>query len=115
MDVFTSGLSEGRDGAAMRSCMDATRGDKIRANSLFWFEFELRQYTSAPVNLKLLEAEKGKFVPVAGVESGDGLGVAPIAFIAQALGKDIARMPGGHVGFMTAPEVFAEAMQKLLK
>jgi pimeloyl-ACP methyl ester carboxylesterase len=115
MDVFTSGLSEGSDGAVMRSCMDATRGDEIRANSMFWFEFELRQYTSAPVNVKLLEAEKGKFVPVAGMESGDGPGVGPIAVIAQKLGKKIVRTPGGHVGFMTAPEVFAEAMLKLLK
>lgn len=115
MDVFTSGLSEGGDGAVMRSCMDATRGDEIRANSMFWFEFELRQYTSAPVNFKILEAEKEKVVLVAGVESGDGPGVGPIAVIAQRLGKEIARTPGGHVGFMTAPEVFAEAILKLLE
>ena len=115
MDIFTSGLSEGGDGAVMHSCMDATRGDEIRANSMFWFEFELRQYNSAPVNFKILEVEKEKFVPVAGVESGDGPGVGPISVIARMLGKEIARTPGGHVGFMTAPEAFAEAMLKLLK
>ena len=115
MDVFTSGLSEGGDGAVMRSCMDATRGDEIRANSMFWFEFELRQYTSAAVDFKILEVEKEKFVPVAGVESGGGPGVRPIAVIAKMLGKEIVRTPGGHVGFMTAPEVFTKTMLKLLK
>ncbi|CZR66266.1 uncharacterized protein PAC_16167 [Phialocephala subalpina] len=114
MDVFTSGLSEGGDGVVMRACMDGTQGDEIRANCMFWFEFELRQYTSAPVNLELLEKEKEKFVPVAGVESGDGPGVGPVAVIAQVLRKEVLRIPGGHVGFMTIPELFAEGLLKLL-
>lgn len=46
MHVFTSGLSSGPEATIMRSAMDATRGDEIRANCMFWFEFELRQYLS---------------------------------------------------------------------
>ncbi|KAF5971919.1 alpha/beta hydrolase fold protein [Fusarium bulbicola] len=42
METFTSGLSKGADTKIIRHCMDAKRGSKIRANCLFWFEFELR-------------------------------------------------------------------------
>ncbi|OBT71289.1 hypothetical protein VF21_10628 [Pseudogymnoascus sp. 05NY08] len=115
MEDFTAGLSEGGDGGIMRFCMDNTRGDEIRANSMFWFEFELRQYTSAAVDLGRLQAEKKKFLPVAGMDSGDGPGVGPIAFIAHALGKDIGRVPRGHVGFMTAPKAFADSLLEILK
>lgn len=115
MEVFTSGLSEGSDGAVMRFCMDTTRGDEIRANSMFWFEFELRQYTSAAVDLNLLNAEKKKFVPAAGIDSGNGPGVGPISFIAHTLGVNVVRIPGGHIGFMTASKVFADSLLDILK
>ena len=85
MEVFATELSQGDDSAMMRFCMDGTRGDEIRANALFWFEFELRQYTSAVVDLALLSAKKNKYVPAAGLDSGNGPGVGPVAFIAQTL------------------------------
>jgi len=115
INVFASGFGEGEDGLMMRFCMDPKRGDEIRANVMFWFEFELRQYTSEPVNLEVLGAEKEKYVPMAGVESGNGPGVAPISLIAQKLGKEVVRVPGGHIGYMTATEAFADALLKLLK
>jgi hypothetical protein len=42
------------------------------------------------------------------VESGNEVGVAPIACIAGALGKEILRLPGGHLGFVTDPKPWAE-------
>lgn len=114
MEAFTSGLSEGPDATTMRSCMDAKTGDEIRANCLFWFEFELRQYTSAPVDLEGLEASKEKIILVAGKASGDGPGVGPLMAIAGRLGKQIHRISGGHVGFMIEPEIFAKEVSQLL-
>lgn len=114
MDAFTGGLSEGGDGAMMRSCMDSKRGDEIRANSLFWFEFELRQYPTSPLDLASIQAQSKKYVPAAGITSGDGPGVGPISLIANATGKEIVRLPGGHLGYMTEPEVFANALVKEL-
>lgn len=75
MDVFTAGLSEGEDGATMRYCMDTTRGGEIRANAMFWFEFELTQHTASSLDVESLQAWKKKFVPAAGTASGDGSGV----------------------------------------
>lgn len=115
MEVFSGGLSEGEDGAMMRHCMDTMRGDEIRANSMYWFEFELRQYTSAPVNLNILQSESTKYIPAAGTASGDAPGVGPIAVIAQTIGKEIVRLPGGHVSYMTDPEAYAKALWEVLR
>jgi pimeloyl-ACP methyl ester carboxylesterase len=115
ISVFASGFGEGGDGPVMRFCMDSKRGDEIRANVMFWFEFELRQYTSEAVNMELLAAEKNKYVPMAGVESGNGPGVAPISVIAQILEKELVRVPGGHIGYTTSSEAFAGALSRVLK
>jgi pimeloyl-ACP methyl ester carboxylesterase len=115
MEVFSGGLSAGEEGAKMRFCMDPTRGDEIRANSMYWFEFELRQYTSALLDLEGIKAEKTKFVPAAGITSGDGPGVGPITLIAHMLGKEVVRLPGGHISYILEPEVFADALVALLE
>lgn len=114
MEVFSGGLSAGEDGARMRFCMDTTRGDEIRANSMYWFEFELRQYTSAPLDVERIVAEKMKYIPAAGSTSGDGPGVGPISLLAGMVGKQVVRLPGGHISFMVEPEAFAEAVLALL-
>ena len=115
MEVFSGGLSAGEEGAQMRFCMDPTRGDEIRANSMYWFEFELRQYTSALLDLEGIKDEKTKFVPAAGTTSGDGPGVGPITLLAHMLGKEVVRLPGGHISYMLEPEVFADALVALLE
>lgn len=112
--AFTAAIGEAGDGPILRVCMDSKRSDEIRANVMFWFEFELRQYISAEVDLGLLEAAKEKFVPMAGIESGNGRGVAPIATIAQKLGKEVVRVPGAHIGYQTTTEAFAEALLEFL-
>lgn len=114
IDVFTTGFANEEDGPLMRDCMDSTRGHDVRANAMFWFEFELKQYTSSPVDLEILGREKEKFVPAAGIKSGGGPGVGPIAVISQVVGKDIVRFPGGHLGFMTVPEEFTNTLKELL-
>jgi pimeloyl-ACP methyl ester carboxylesterase len=115
MEVFTGGLFSGDDGPTMRHCTDTTRGHEIRANVLFWFEFELRQYTAAPVDLEAIFKVKEKYIPVAGVVSGDGAGIGPIAVIAGTIGKEVTRFPGGHVPVMTHVEEFAQALENVLK
>lgn len=112
MELFTSSLSNGQEGELMRRAMDVTRHD-TRANCLFWFEFELRQYTRATVYLEALAGGKEKLVLVAGEESlGPGLG--PVGIIAKEVGREVKRVVGGHLGYVTAPEAFAEVLFELL-
>jgi predicted acetyltransferase len=108
MEAFTGSLAVGGEGALMRSLMHPGHSHEIRANAQFWFEFELRQYPTSKVDLDGFIASKDKFVPAAGVESGDDVGVAPIATIAHALGKRIMRLPGGHLGFVVHPQSWAK-------
>jgi pimeloyl-ACP methyl ester carboxylesterase len=108
MEAFTGGLAIGKEGELMRATMHPSTSHEVRANALFWFEFELRQYPLSKVDIEGLVALKEKFVPAAGVESGNEVGVAPIACIAGALGKEMLKLPGGHVGFVTDPEAWAK-------
>lgn len=88
MEAFTAGLSEGQDSPMMRRCMDPAQGYEVRGNSLFWFEFELRQYPGSVVDLDAIVKEE-KYVPTAGTDSGDGPGVAPITTVARVVEKDV--------------------------
>ncbi|CAG8951197.1 hypothetical protein HYFRA_00007944 [Hymenoscyphus fraxineus] len=115
MEVFSNGLFDENDAVILRTAMDPARGDEVRANTMFWFEFELRQYTSAPVNLDLLVAEKEKFIPAAGVLSKNGPCLGPISIMAQKMGKEVVKLPGAHLGYETEVEAFAEALLDLLK
>jgi pimeloyl-ACP methyl ester carboxylesterase len=108
MEAFTGGLAVGQESALMRSLMDLRPRDEIRANTRFWFEFEMRQYPSSEIHMKSLLALKEKFVPAAGVELGDAIGVAPITGIANAMGKKIWRLPGGHLGFVRDAKPWAK-------
>ena len=112
MEAFTGGLAVGKEGELMRSTMHPGTSHEVRANALFWFEFELRQYPLSKVDIEGLLALKEKFVPSVGVESGNEVGVAPIACIAGALGREILRLPGGHLGFVTDPEAWAKDFLK---
>lgn len=114
MEVFSTGLSEGPKTSLMQSCMDAKRGDEIRANSLFWFEFKLRQYTSAPVNIEALVKEKEKLILAVGEDSGDGPVMSVMKAITTQGDKEVLKISGGHLGYMPKPEVWARSIVELL-
>jgi pimeloyl-ACP methyl ester carboxylesterase len=115
MEFFSSALSAGEEGQKMRHCMDTTRGDEIRANSMYWFEFELRQYTSAVLDVEAIVAEKEKYIPAAGATSGDEPGVGATALLASMIGKEVVRLPGGHIPYMIEPETFSNVLSDLFE
>lgn len=115
IQVFSSAISEGTDSEAMLHAMDAKRGDEIRANCMFWLEFEMRQYTSAEVDVEGLRRGKEKLVLVAGEESADGPGLGPLKVLAGMLGMDIKRVPGAHLGYTVEPEKFARGVLEICK
>ncbi|RGP71712.1 alpha beta hydrolase fold [Fusarium longipes] len=114
MEVFSAGLSEGPETSLIQSCMDAKRGDEIRANCLFWFEFELRQYTSAAVDVEALVRSKEKLIPVVGADSGEGPAMEVVKAIAGNVGKKVQIISGGHLGYVLKPEAWARDIVELL-
>lgn len=115
MQEFTSRLDTGDEGEVMRQIMHPAHSHEARANALFWFEFELRQYPCVDLDVDGLNKLKEKLIPAAGIDSGIGIGVAPIAAIAGAVGKDILRLPGGHIGYVSQPEAWSRALVEGLK
>jgi hypothetical protein len=115
MEEFTSSLDTGDEGELMRQLMHPAHSHEGRANALFWFEFELRQYPCADLDIDGLVKLKEKLIPAAGMDSGMGVGVAPIAAIAEAVDKEILRLPGGHIGFVTQPEAWSRTLVQGLK
>ncbi|KAI4717674.1 alpha/beta-hydrolase [Aureobasidium sp. EXF-10727] len=115
MEEFTATLATGSEGALMRQVTHPATSHEMRANCLFWFEFELRQYPSSDVDVAGLVKLAKKLVPAAGTDSGDGVGVAPIRAIAAATERDILRLPGGHVGFVAQPEAWVDALVNGIK
>lgn len=114
MNSFASSLSEGIDGSAMRECINPEKSDEIRANLLFWFEFELRQYPCLKVDVSTLAEHADKCIPVAGITSGADPGVGPVTVIAGMVKKSIARIPDGHVGYMTNSREWTESLRQML-
>lgn len=115
MEEFTTSLDTGDEGEIMRQIMHPSRSHEGRANALFWFEFELRQYPCADLDMEGLVKLKEKLIPAAGTDSGMGVGVAPIATIATAVDEEILRLPGGHIGYVTQPEAWSRALVEGLK
>ncbi|CAD0111312.1 unnamed protein product [Aureobasidium uvarum] len=115
MEEFTASLGAGSEAALMRKVMHPATSQEMRANCLFWFEFELRQYPSSDVDVAGLVKLGEKLVPAAGVESGDGVGVAPISAIAAATQREVLRLPGGHVGFASQPEAWVDVLVEGIK
>lgn len=114
MEAFTGGLSGPKDAPLMKAAMDGSQNDEIRANSMFWFEFELRQYTSSPLDIDGLKAHGDKLAPVVGRDSPDGLGLGPIKVISHAIGKEVQEVAGGHLGFVTDPKEWAQSVTELI-
>ena len=114
MEVFSSRLSEGPEASMMQTAMDAKCGDEVRANTMFWFEFELRQYTSAPVDVEGLVKSKEKLILVVGADSGEGPMMGVLKTIAEQVSREVQRISGGHLGYMLKPEEWAEDVVELL-
>lgn len=114
MEAFTGGLSGSKDAPLMKAAMDGSQSDEIRANSMFWFEFELWQYTSSPLDIEGLKAQAEKLVPAVGRDSPDGPGLGPIKVISHAIGKEVQVVAGAHLGYVTDPKEWAQSVTELL-
>ncbi|MGV9382904.1 alpha/beta fold hydrolase [Nonomuraea sp. NPDC003707] len=90
---------------------NAPRSD---ANAAYWFEHELRQYPPAPLDLAALAAHAGRVTPAAGRESRGRPCYEATVALGRRLGRDVAELPGGHIGFITDAPAFAAALVKSL-
>ena len=87
---------------------------EMRGNWAYWFEHELRQYTSAVIDLDALQPHAQRIVLAAGQSSRGHLCHRTSSAIAGRLGLRLVELPGGHTGYATDPADFAPAMLRAL-
>jgi pimeloyl-ACP methyl ester carboxylesterase len=77
------------------------------ANATYWFEHELRQYPALDLDLDALKAHADRIVLMAGRESRGHPTYEVNMELGKKIGRELIELPGGHVGFLTPPSVFA--------
>jgi acetyltransferase/esterase len=80
------------------------------ANAIYWFERELREYTSAPVNAEALRPWADRILPAVGRECRGYPNYEVSRRLGSLLDRDVVELPGGHVGFVTNCEAFADSL-----
>lgn len=93
---------------------DPERGEDQRANAAYWFEHELRQYPAVALDFRALTASANRIVLAVGRESAGYPCSAATKELGKQLGRDVVELPGGHVGFLSDPAVFARVLHDAL-
>lgn len=84
------------------------------ANATYWFERELRQYTSAEFDITVLRRAAARIIPAAGRACAGYPNHTVSRQLAQALGRELLELPGGHVGYVTDTDGFATTLLERL-
>jgi pimeloyl-ACP methyl ester carboxylesterase len=88
--------------------------ERLRRNQLFWFEHEIRGYPAYRPDFAALAKVADRLILAGGTRSREHFPYRPNVAIAQRLGLSIWHLPGGHVGYVTHPVEFAEALSARL-
>jgi pimeloyl-ACP methyl ester carboxylesterase len=86
----------------------------VRADVVYWFEHELRQYTAVDLDLSALRAHSGRVTVAAGRASRGYPLHGVCTELAGKLGQHLTELPGGHTGYATHVAEFASALADVL-
>ncbi len=84
------------------------------ANTVYWLEHELRQYTRVELDLGVLAAHASQLLLACGRDSQDQMTSQPNKVLAQQFGFEVVELPGGHLGFLAFPMEFAQELLNAL-
>src|SRR5581483_1321843 len=84
------------------------------ANAAYWFEHELRQYPALRLDFGSLRPYADRILPAGGRESRGFPAYDATAELARKLGRELAELPGGHLGCVSHPREFAAALVQAL-
>jgi pimeloyl-ACP methyl ester carboxylesterase len=112
---FANGTVGSIDHQLMERYMTKQANEYTTANAVYWMEHELRQYPRVELDLAALAVHAERIVLAGGRDSQDQLPYQPNRVLASALGLDIVNLPGGHLGFLSSPALFAKELMNALK
>jgi pimeloyl-ACP methyl ester carboxylesterase len=98
------------DRHALTPAGDASVGAAALSNARYWFEHELRQYPVADIDLDALKVQAERIVPTVGHDSVGFPAHDATEELGKRLGRKAVVMPGGHLGFLSEPIEFANAL-----
>jgi pimeloyl-ACP methyl ester carboxylesterase len=98
------------DRPIMGRATDRELNDHAHANATYWFERELRQYTTVDLDIGALAAHADRIVLVSGESSRGYPNYRVNQELGRKLGRDVVELPGGHTGFAAHPAEFAQRL-----
>jgi acetyltransferase/esterase len=114
MHQFGSGTVGSVDHQVIEHAMREHANEYRLSNATYWMEHELRQYPRVELDLAALEANTERIVLAGGRDSQDQVPYQPNRVLARLLGHEIVDFPGGHLGFLSSPDEFAQALMDAL-
>jgi pimeloyl-ACP methyl ester carboxylesterase len=115
MHQFASGTVGSLDHQVIEHAMREYANEYTLSNARYWMEHELRQYPRAELDLVALASCAERIVLAGGRDSHDQMTFQPNKVLAQQWGSDIIDFPCGHLGFLSSPAEFAQALLEALK
>ena len=100
--------------SAVQEMFGGQRDAQQVADERFWFAHELRPTTRWRPDVTTLRASPARIVVGIGAESTGQVCDRTSRALAEALGVEPTIFPGDHVGFVDAPDAFADALLEVL-
>ncbi|MGW6884950.1 alpha/beta fold hydrolase [Streptomyces goshikiensis] len=120
MTVFAAGMKKDGDTTEPEAEVTlppqaAARAERTMANLPYFLGRIVPSFMSYAPDIHRLEALSDRLVLACGQESRGELPYRPAAFLAEHLGTELRRFPGGHTGLTTHPAEFGELLLKAFR
>ena len=92
----------------------APKSEYTLPNAQYWFEHELRQYPAVDLDIDALKTHANRIVLMVGRESRGTPCYNVNVELGKKLNRDVFEMPGGHSGFASQPDGFAQEFLQIL-
>ena len=107
LEKFRAHMFAESDRQVMARGTDFPGGEYVHANATYWFERELRQYTTVDFDLEVLQAHANRIVLLVGRESRGYPAYEVNVELGKKLERVVIELPGGHAGYLAHPAEFA--------
>ncbi|PVH71000.1 acetyltransferase/esterase [Cadophora sp. DSE1049] len=116
MQKFVAGVLSDQEAELLKERAKNANGvERSPQNIEHWYEHELRQYTSADLDVAALATSSDRLVLAGGRESHEHFPYLSNAALARKFGLNILELPGGHLGYAFHAAQFAQELSDALE
>ncbi|MBC2254822.1 alpha/beta hydrolase [Listeria ivanovii] len=95
------------------STEDAIEKDPVTKQMKYWFQYEIRQYTSSDISVADFKPYIEKITLLNGTDSRGSFPQDVNKYLSEQTGLEIVEIPGGHLGYIQKPAGFAEVLLEM--